>query len=184
MRQVLRFLARQERTDILVTIFGRSNLGASMCVVLFGLVVACVFVEPAAAAEPWGEWLAADKTAEIRVAECGGALWGVVAWEADAGIDDKNPDPRKRSRPTFGMPVLLGMKASGPNRWDGALYNSENGKTYSGGVSMLSPDLLRVRGCILGILCGGETWTRVEPTRPGTLALSDAALCARLAEAP
>jgi uncharacterized protein (DUF2147 family) len=114
------------------------------------------------AAAPAGEWLVASKTAHIRIVDCAGSLWGVVSWQEHAGVDDKNPDPAKRGRPTLGMPVLLDMKASGANRWGGAFYNSQNGKTYTGGITLLAPDLVRVRGCVLAILCGGENWTRVN----------------------
>jgi uncharacterized protein (DUF2147 family) len=119
----------------------------------------------AAFAAATGEWLVADRTARINIADCGGALWGVVSWEADpGGVDEKNPDPAKRSRPTLGMPVLLGMTASGPNQWAGQIYNSENGKTYSGGLTLINSDVLRVRGCIFRILCGGENWSRAALT--------------------
>lgn len=148
---------------------------------LLGLAAALLVLGPAraaeaAAAQPWGEWLVAEKSARIRIADCMGALWGVVAWEADPGVDSKNPDPRLRTRPTTGMPILLGMKPSAPSRWDGSIYNSENGKFYSGGVTMISTDVLRVRGCILGFLCGGENWSRVKDaaTEPGT------AICSRV----
>jgi uncharacterized protein (DUF2147 family) len=144
--------------------------------------VLCGLGQAAAAAEPWGQWLVADKTAEIRVADCGGALWGFVAWEADPGVDAKNPDPAKRTRPTLGVPIIIGMKPAASDRWTGALYNPENGKTYTGGVSLSSNDVLRVRGCVLGILCGGENWMRVKTARPGAPELSHAALCASLAE--
>ncbi len=149
-----------------------------------GLALALGFAQAARAAEPGGEWLVADKTAQIRIADCDGTLWGFVSWEADPGVDARNPDPKMRTRPTRGMPILLGMKPTGPGRWDGAIYNSQNGKTYSGGVSMTGNDGLRVRGCILGFLCGGETWTRGDPARPGALTQSDAALCAGLPEKP
>jgi uncharacterized protein (DUF2147 family) len=56
----------------------------------------------------------------------------------------------------------MGLKNSGDNRWDGGLYNADNGKTYSGGVTLVESDVLRVHGCILYILCGGENWTRVQ----------------------
>jgi uncharacterized protein (DUF2147 family) len=144
-----------------------------------GAAVAVLQAVPAHAAGPVGEWLVAEKTAHIRIADCEGTLWGVVAWEADPGLDAKNPDPAKRTRPTLGMAVLLGMRSTGPNRWNGAIYNSENGKTYSGGVSMVSDDVLRVRGCILGFLCGGESWMRAEPVA-GALPETDAQLCARM----
>ena len=119
--------------------------------------------QAAIAAGPTGEWLVASKAAHIRIVDCEGTLWGVVSWQQRAGgVDDKNPDLSKRGRPTLGMPVLLGLKPSGPDRWDGALYNSQNGKTYSGGITVIAPDRVRVRGCVLMILCGGETWTRVS----------------------
>jgi len=116
-------------------------------------------------AEATGEWLVADRTARISIADCGGALWGVVSWERDpGGVDEKNPDPDKRSRPILAMPVLIGMKASGPNQWAGQIYNSDNGKIYSGGLTLIAADVLRVRGCIFLILCGGENWTRAALT--------------------
>ena len=126
------------------------------------LFCAALFQQQAMAAAPAGEWLVASTTAHIRIVDCEGTLWGVVSWQEHAGVDDKNPDPAKRGRPTLGMPVLLGLKASGPNRWAGALYNSQNGQTYTGGITLLAPDRVRVRGCVLAILCGGENWTRVN----------------------
>jgi uncharacterized protein (DUF2147 family) len=110
---------------------------------------------------PTGEWLVKDRVATIKVDVCDGQLWGIVSWEkAPGGFDEHNPDPTKRNRPTFGMPVILGMKPVGPGLWAGEIYNAENGKTYAGRISMAGPDTLRVEGCILGFLCGGEDWTR------------------------
>jgi uncharacterized protein (DUF2147 family) len=132
--------------------------------ILFGMVTASVLATTAFA-DATGDWLVADGTARISIADCGGALWGVVSWEAaPGGVDEKNPDPAKRSRPILAMPVLIGMQASGPNEWAGQIYNSENGKTYSGGLSLINPHMLRVRGCVFAILCGGENWTRSELT--------------------
>jgi len=150
---------------------------------LFLIILLTVFAPaaPAAAGEPWGEWLVAEKSAQIRIVDCAGALWGVVAWEKDpGGVDEKNPDLAKRTRPTLGMPILLGMKPIAPGKWDGTIYNSENGKTYSGGIRMNDDGSLRIFGCILGFLCGGETWTRVEAPSSNGLQATDAAICARL----
>jgi uncharacterized protein (DUF2147 family) len=113
--------------------------------------------------DPTGEWLVAKQLARIKIADCDVRLWGVVAWEAQpGGIDKKNPDPNLRSRPTLGMPILLGMTPSKGNRWDGQIYNSEDGHTYSANITLVDPNTLRVQGCFLGFLCGGENWTRFE----------------------
>jgi len=146
-------------------------------IVLF--LCAALFPQMATAAAPVGEWLVASKAAQIRIVDCAGLLWGIVSWEArPGGIDDKNPDPLKRGRLILGMTVLQALKASGPNRWDGSLYNSKNGKTYTGGIMLLGADEMRVRGCVLGFLCGGENWTRVDPIddKPA----SDTVICAGL----
>jgi uncharacterized protein (DUF2147 family) len=127
------------------------------------LIASSAFAQPAGSppADPVGEWLVAKQIARIRIVNCNERLWGVVAWEARPGTDAKNPDTRLRNRPTLGMPILLGMTRTKPNQWDGEIYNSEDGRTYSANISLANPDTLKVQGCVLGFLCGGENWTRV-----------------------
>lgn len=117
------------------------------------------------AADPTGDWRVADGIANIRVAQCNGNMWGVVAWEkVPGGKDSRNPDPAKQSRPTLGMPILLAMKKKpGVDAWEGQVYNAKDGQTYSSTIKPLSADQLEIQGCVLGFLCGGETWTRVGP---------------------
>jgi len=120
--------------------------------------------QPPPQPDPTGAWLVANTYARIKIVECGSQMWGVVDWEATlGGVDGKNPDPKLRSRSTLGMPILLGMTRSKSNQWDGQIYNSEDGHTYSASISLLNPNMLRVQGCFLGFLCGGENWTRVDP---------------------
>lgn len=118
--------------------------------------------QPSQQPSPVGEWLVADRVARIKIVDCSGHLWGVVAWEARPGADTKNPDPNLRNRPTLGMPVLLDMAPTKPNKWEGNVYNAQNGQTYSSSISLSDPNTLRIQGCVLGFLCGGENWTRVE----------------------
>jgi len=124
----------------------------------------------AIAADPTGDWRVADGVANIRVAECDGSMWGVVAWEKEpGGHDTNNPEVSKRNRPTLGMPILLDMKKKpGIDQWEGQVYNAKDGKTYSSTIKSTSPDQLEIKGCLLGFLCGGETWTRVAPPIPAS----------------
>jgi len=128
----------------------------------------------AQAADPTGDWRVADGVANIRVAQCGGSMWGVVAWEKQpGGHDGNNPDVSKRSRPTLGMPILLDMKKKpGTESWEGQVYNAKDGQTYSSSITPTDSDHLEIRGCVLGFLCGGETWTRVAPPIPSSPANS------------
>lgn len=114
--------------------------------------------------DPTGEWSVAKKFARIRIVDCDNRMWGVVSWEVRPAIDKNNPDTGLRTRPTLGMPILLGMIPSKPNKWEGEIYNSENGKKYDASISLLDPDTLKVQGCVLGFLCGGENWSRVGPS--------------------
>jgi uncharacterized protein (DUF2147 family) len=117
----------------------------------------------ALAEEPIGEWLVADGDARILIEKCSDRLWGVVSWERiPGGTDLNNPDPAKRTRPTLGMPVLLGMAPSGENRWDGQFYNAQDGRTYPARISLTSSDVLSIEGRSLGCeLCGSVRLERV-----------------------
>ena len=123
----------------------------------------------ASPAEPLGEWAVEGNVAHVQIENCSGRLWGIVSWEkTPGGIDANNPDPGKRSRPTLGMPILLGMAPAQPNRWDGQIYNSMDGRTYEAHISLAADDVLRVEGCVLGFLCGGQNWTRVKDATGST----------------
>jgi uncharacterized protein (DUF2147 family) len=128
----------------------------------------------ALAADPTGDWKVADGVANIRVAQCSGNMWGVVAWEKTPGGKDKNnPDASKQSRPTLGMPILIDMKKKpGVDTWEGQVYNAKDGQLYSSTIKPVGTDQLEIQGCVLGFLCGGETWTRVGPPIPSSPANS------------
>jgi uncharacterized protein (DUF2147 family) len=129
-------------------------------------IAVAALANPARAAEPTGSWQVEGGFAHIKIDTCGDRLWGIVAWEKKPNIDKNNPDESKRSRPTLGIPVLLGMTLVKPNRWDGEIYNSEDGRTYTAHISLASDDVLRVEGCVLGFLCGSQSWTRVVDAAP------------------
>ncbi len=138
-----------------------------------GFFLAICFA-PALAADPTGDWRVADGVANIRVAECNGNMWGAVSWEKTPGGRDKNnPDASKQSRPSLGMPILIGMKKkAGVDQWEGQVYNAKDGQFYSSTIKPVGSDQLEIQGCVLGFLCGGETWTRVAGPIPSSPANS------------
>jgi uncharacterized protein (DUF2147 family) len=143
------------------------------------------------ALDPTGDWKVADGVANIRVAQCNGSIWGAVAWEqTPGGRDTHNPDVSKQNRPTLGMPILIDMKKKpGVDAWEGQVYNAKDGQFYSSTIKPVDPDHLEIQGCVLGFLCGGETWTRVAGPIPSSPANSMAkgapkAAGAALAKAP
>ena len=137
---------------------------------IFAGIVLFSSAAPAFALDPTGDWRVADGVANIRVAQCNGNMWGVVAWEKEAGgRDTNNPDASKRNRPTLGMPILLDMKHKpGAEQWEGQVYNAKDGQTYSSTITPTDANHLEIQGCVMGFLCGGETWTRVAPPIPSS----------------
>ena len=123
---------------------------------------------PALAADPTGDWRVADGVANIRVAQCNGSMWGAVSWEKQpGGRDEYNPDASKKTRPTLGMATLIDMKKKpGVDQWEGQVYNAKDGQLYSATITPAGTDQLEIKGCVMGFLCGGETWTRVGPPIP------------------
>jgi uncharacterized protein (DUF2147 family) len=145
-----------------------------MQTVAYSAIFLATVLSPALAADPTGDWKVADGVATIRVAECNGSMWGVVAWEkVPGGHDSNNPDVSKQNRPTLGMPILIDMKKKpDADQWEGQVYNAKDGQSYSSTIKPVGSDQLEIRGCVLGFLCGGETWTRVAGPIPSSPANS------------
>jgi uncharacterized protein (DUF2147 family) len=154
--------------------------------VVYSGIILATGLAPAFALDPTGDWKVADGVANIRVAECNGNMWGAVAWEqTPGGRDIHNPDVSKQSRPSLGMAILIDMKKkAGLDQWEGQVYNAKDGQFYSSTIKPVDPDHLEIQGCVLGFLCGGETWTRVAPPIPSSPANSMAKGGPKTAVAP
>jgi uncharacterized protein (DUF2147 family) len=127
--------------------------------------------QSARAEEPVGNWLTEGGKSRIKIADCGGALCGTIAWlkepnDPDTGkpkTDKNNSDASKRSRPLIGVQIVLGMKPAGEGKWAGQVYNAEDGKTYSGNLTFTGSNSLQLQGCALGgLVCKGQTWTKTN----------------------
>jgi uncharacterized protein (DUF2147 family) len=145
--------------------------------VLSGTILLAATVGASAqAADPVGEWLVKEGTARIKVVSCPqgpgqpSTLWGVIWAEMKPGVDDKNPDAAMRNRPMLGVPILINMKQTQANRWDGKIYDATRGSLFDSNISVNRQDMLEVRGCVAGIFCGGEDWKRVTGTNTPPLA--------------
>ena len=126
---------------------------------------------PAANAQstgPHGTWLTQAGDAKVRIKSCGAALCGTIVWlrqpiDPNTGkpqVDDKNPDPARASRPMIGLQIFGDMRPVSQGKWSGHIYNADDGKTYSGKMS-LAGGTLTTQGCAMGgMICKSSTWTR------------------------
>lgn len=104
----------------------------------------------AQAADPFGTWTRPSTGAQVDFYDCGGKLCGKVV-----GVTDQT------KKETVGKVIMTGAVKSGDNIWKGDLLNLEDGKTYSGVVTLEGPKALNLKGCVFGgLVCKGETWTR------------------------
>lgn len=105
---------------------------------------------PAEAADPTGTWLRPSTGTHIQIFSCGGSLCGRIAAVKEA-----------TRQATVGRIVISGAQRVSDNNWEGDLFNTDDGATYSGHFSLTGSGTLRLQGCALA-LCKVETWTRVK----------------------
>lgn len=104
----------------------------------------------ARAHDPHGLWLRPDGGERFSFYDCDGLLCArLVSVKKD---EDQS---------SVGVVILSGAKKTGANEWRGKLFNAEDGKTYDGFITVTSANELTLKGCLWGVLCSGETWTRI-----------------------
>ena len=115
-----------------------------------------------------GVWIMDNGKVTVRVAPCGGNLCGtVVALKKprnDAGqprLDKENPNPSLRSRSVIGLTILSNMKPDGGKRWNGTIYNPDDGRSYRSQMKMQDTDTMKVDGCVM-IFCKSMKFTRLQ----------------------
>lgn len=119
---------------------------------------------------PQGKWLTEGKDAALAISDCGDRYCGRIIWLDTSDVprgkvllDEKNPDPARQSRRICGSVVLTGLTQSGPDSWEGRVYNPKDGRTYRTEITVLSGDALRIRAYIgLPMFGKSQTWTRVR----------------------
>jgi uncharacterized protein (DUF2147 family) len=139
------------------------------------LFVMLVFVTVSLAAKAQtdqieGLWYNDIKSGKILITKASnGKFYGKVVWlkeplkNGKPKVDELNSDPKLRSRPRLGLPVLMDFVKDGDNKYtDGTIYDPLNGKTYSCKITYKGKEL-DIRGYI-GISLFGRTttWTRAE----------------------
>ncbi|GAB3689557.1 DUF2147 domain-containing protein [Spirosoma flavus] len=120
-----------------------------------------------------GRWLSHKKRNQVQIYKQGNKYYGKLVWMLEPNdpvtkkpkLDSENPDASLRSRPLMQMILVSNLSYKGNNVWgDGEVYNPEDGKTYGCELILKDPNLLDMRGYVMGISMLGKTrtWTRVK----------------------
>jgi uncharacterized protein (DUF2147 family) len=99
-----------------------------------------------AQSSPFGTWTRPSNGTKVDFYDCGGKLCAKV-------VSSSNKE-------SVGKVIMQGAAKTGANTWAGDLLNTEDGKTYSGKVTLEGPKALNLQGCAAVVFCKGETWTR------------------------
>jgi uncharacterized protein (DUF2147 family) len=113
------------------------------------LAAATLAASPAFSADVSGTWLRDTGASKVKFAPCGGAICGHIVWLKPGA------DPKAK----VGQRVFFDMKPNGPNSWSGSAFNPEDGKTYTGKMT-LDGGTLTTAGCVMSVICKSTTWTR------------------------
>jgi uncharacterized protein (DUF2147 family) len=127
---------------------GTARLGFAA---MIAVALAAGLTVSARADEPYGTWLRPSTGTQVNFYNCGGKLCAKIV-----AVKDQS---RKGE---IGTLIMNGAGKSSDNEWRGDLLNTEDGKTYSGVVTLEGPNALNLKGCVAAIFCKGETWQRVE----------------------
>lgn len=101
-----------------------------------------------------GQWKNPHGTVVVRVAPCGGAYCGTVAW-ASANNRQKGTTP--------GRQVLSNLRAVGGGIYKGSAYDPKHDLNGTAIVRQAGPNVMIVKGCaLMGLLCKEQRWTRVS----------------------
>jgi len=118
---------------------------------MFAIGFAAIFIVGARADEPFGTWVRPSTGTQVNFYNCGGKLCGKIV-----AVKDQS---RKGE---IGTLIMNGAAKTADNEWRGDVLNTEDGKNYSGVVTLEGPSALNLKGCALGFICKGETWQRVK----------------------
>jgi uncharacterized protein (DUF2147 family) len=115
---------------------------------------------PAAAGDPvFGTWANPKRTIAVKTALCGSELCGaIVAATPRAQQDARDAGVAQ----LVGSELLRDYRRTGNGRWSGTVFIPDMGRSFSSRIVQLSPNVLRISGCVLGgLLCKSQDWTRL-----------------------
>ena len=141
----------------------------SMAAVVLPLVAGITAPSAVRASEAEGIWAMSNGKVTVRVANCGGNLCARIVGlkepisriDGKPKIDRENPNPSLRKRPLIGLSILIGMQPAGTGLWKGAIYNPDDGQTYSATVRH-DGRTIKVKGCVAAVFCKTNTFVRTN----------------------
>jgi uncharacterized protein (DUF2147 family) len=122
---------------------------------LAGLAVA---LAPASAAAKSLEGRWKNGAMEIVIAQCGNSLCGRVV---KASEKQRSKAQRGSGTKLLGSRVIDDIRPTGPGKWTADVYVASRDMNARGTIQQVGPDRLKVRGCVLAVVCKTTHWDRI-----------------------
>lgn len=115
-----------------------------------------------------GLWTTDQGKGRVEIVKCAApkqGLCGTIVWlkepndaQGKPHTDKGNKNASLRSRPILGLPIFEGWREKGRQKWEGSVYDPEDGQSYDVDITLVG-DKLTLKGCI-AFLCDSDTWVR------------------------
>ena len=136
------------------------------CLFVIGLLLPFTSVA-VQAADPIGLWLTSDGEAKIRITRCEKGICGTIVWlkepndtDGKPKTDRENVDQDLKKRPMLGLEIFHNLQQLAPNKYQGSLYNPDDGRTYDGQLELGLDGLIKMKGCVFGgVICDDDVWS-------------------------
>ena len=117
--------------------------------IIFGLIALGLYTPlgTAQAQALHDTFITSDEDGKVKFYQRNQEYIGQLVWSAKPTKDVNNPDPAKRDQSTVGQEVFF-LKKTEDNEWEGEVYNSRDGRTYSVTVWFEDQQTLKVRGYV------------------------------------
>jgi len=122
---------------------------------LAGLAVALA-PAPVLAKSLEGRWR--NGAMEIVIAPCGGSLCGRVV---KASAKQQAKSQRGSGTRLLGSRVIDNIQPAGSGRWNADVYVATRDMNAHGTIEQETPNRLKVRGCVLAVVCKTTHWDRI-----------------------
>lgn len=96
---------------------------------------------------------------EVVIGPCGSDLCGTVV---KASPIQQRKAERGSGTELIGAQLIKDIERTGPNSYRANVFVADRNMHARGSIRQVSPNELKVRGCVLGVLCKSKTWERVR----------------------
>lgn len=128
--------------------------------ILAAIAALAVLAGPAAASAKSpleGRWKSGNM--EVVIGPCGSDLCGTVV---KASAKQQARAERGSDTNLLGARLIENIEKTGPATYRATVFVADRNMHARGTINQLSANQLKVRGCVLGIICKSKTWVRIR----------------------